>query len=37
MSGYQMEIAINTYIYRNNKFGVRYPFSAENTFKKEKY
>ena len=37
ISGYQMEIAINTYIYRNNKFGVRYPFSAENTFKREKY
>jgi glycosyltransferase involved in cell wall biosynthesis len=37
MSGYQMEIATNTYIYRNNKFGVRYPFSAENTFKREKY
>jgi hypothetical protein len=37
MSGYQMEIAINTYIYQNNKNGARYPFSAENTFKKEKY
>ena len=37
MSGYQMEIAINTYIYKNNKSGVRYPFSAENTFKREKY
>ena len=37
MSGYQMEIATNTYIYRNNKFGVWYPFSAENTFKREKY
>ena len=37
MSEYQMEIAINTYMYNNNKVGVRYPFSAENTFKTEKY
>ena len=37
MSGYQMEIAINTYMYYNKKLWVRYPFSAENTFKKEKY
>lgn len=37
MSWYQMEIAINTYMYKNKKYGVRYPFSAENTFKREKY
>jgi glycosyltransferase involved in cell wall biosynthesis len=37
MSGYQMEIAINTYMYNHKKLWVRYPFSAENTFKKEKY
>lgn len=37
MSWYQMEFAINTYIYKNKKYGVRYPFSAENTFKREKY
>ncbi len=37
MSGYQMEIAINTYMYYQKKLWVRYPFSAENTFKKEKY
>lgn len=37
MSGYQMEIAINAYIYKNNKSWVWYPFSAENTFKREKY
>ena len=37
MSGYQMEIAINTYIYKNNKKWIRFPFSAENTFKMKKY
>ena len=37
MDGYQMEMAINTYIYKNKKNGVRFPFSAENTFKREKY
>lgn len=37
MSGYQMEIAINTYMYKNKKKWVRFPFSAENTFKREKY
>jgi hypothetical protein len=37
MSAYQMEIAIDSYMYYNKKLWVRYPFSAENTFKKEKY
>jgi glycosyltransferase involved in cell wall biosynthesis len=37
MSWYQMEIAINTYMYYWKKYWVRYPFTAENTFKKEKY
>ena len=37
MSWYQMEIAINTYMYYGKKYWVRYPFTAENTFKKEKY
>jgi glycosyltransferase involved in cell wall biosynthesis len=37
ISWYQMEIAINTYMYYGKKYWVRYPFSAENTFKKEKY
>jgi len=33
---YQLEIAINTYMYKNKKIAVRYPFSAENTFKSQK-
>lgn len=33
---YQLEIAINTYMHKNKKIVVRYPFSAENTFKSQK-
>lgn len=34
---YQLEIAINTYMHKNKKNVVRYPFSAENTFKSQKW
>lgn len=33
---YQLEVAINTYMERNKKTVVRYPFTAENTFKSQK-
>lgn len=33
---YQLEVAINTYMQKNKKTVVRYPFSANNTFKSQK-
>jgi hypothetical protein len=33
---YQLEIAINDFMHKNKKIVVRYPFSAENTFKQNK-
>lgn len=34
---YQLEVAINTYMHKNNKTTVRFPFSAENSFKADKW
>ncbi|MDD3262610.1 MAG: glycosyltransferase [Candidatus Absconditabacteria bacterium] len=34
---YQLEVAINTYMYKNKKTTVRFPFSAENSFKTDKW
>jgi hypothetical protein len=33
---YQLEVAINMYMKRHKKLTLRYPFSAENTFKHHK-
>lgn len=33
---YQLEVAINTFMEKNKKTVVRYPFSGENTFKSQK-
>lgn len=33
---YQLEFAINTYMQKNKKTVIRYPFSADNTFKSQK-
>ena len=37
VSGYQMEMAINSYMVKEGKDGVWFPSSAKNIFKKEKY
>jgi glycosyltransferase involved in cell wall biosynthesis len=34
---YQLEVAINTYMYNHKKTTVRFPFSAENSFKADKW
>lgn len=34
---YQLEVAINTYMHKHNKTTVRFPFSAENSFKADKW
>jgi hypothetical protein len=34
---YQLEVAINKFMQDNKKTVVRYPFSAENTFKSKKW
>ena len=34
---YQLEVAINMYMYNHKKTTVRFPFSAENSFKSDKW
>jgi hypothetical protein len=34
---YQLEVAINTYMHKNKKTTVRFPFSAENSLKSDKW
>ncbi len=34
---YQLEVAINTYMYKHNKTTVRFPFSADNSLKSDKW
>jgi len=34
---YQLEVAINMYMHKHNKITVRYPFSADNSFKSDKW